>query len=54
MLDKRYEEKVKKEGVLVARKCRKIGCPASSGPPPNAPDWTLDPNWKGMKECTML
>lgn len=53
-LDTRYEEKVKKEGVLVARKTRKTGCPARSGPPPNAPNWTVDPKWKGMNGCTML
>ena len=50
-LDTRYEEKVKKDGVLVARK---TGSPAKSGPPPNAPSWTIDPKWNGMNACTML
>lgn len=31
-LDARYEEKVKKEGILVARKTRKRGIPTDSYP----------------------
>lgn len=46
-LDTRYEDKIKKDGVLVARKTRRTGSPAKSGPPPNAPSWTVDPKWNG-------
>lgn len=52
-LDARYEDKVKKDGILVARKTRKIGSPMKSGPPHNAPSWTIDPKWNG-KECAIL
>ena len=47
-LDARYEEKVKKEGILVARKTRKPGSPAKSDPPAGAPDWTVHPEWQGV------
>ena len=53
-LDTRYEDKVKKDGILVARKTRKTGSPAKSGPPPNAPSWTIDPKWNGKNECAIL
>ena len=46
-LDKRYEEKVKKEGLLVARKTRKLGSASNSSPPTNAPEWTVNPEWEG-------
>ena len=47
-LDARYEEKVKKEGILVARKTRKPGSPAKSHPPIGAPSWTVDAEWQGV------
>lgn len=44
-LDARYEEKIKKDGILVARKNRKVGSPSQSSPPSGAPGWTIDPKW---------
>ena len=41
LLDKRYEEKVKKDGTFMARKERKIGTPSPCEPPVDAPGWTL-------------
>ena len=45
-LDERYEAKVKKQGMLMAKKARKIGSFASSVPPPEAAGWTIDKEWK--------
>ena len=53
-LDTRYEDKVKKMGFFVARKTRKTGSPAKSGPPPSAPSWTIGPKWNGKNEYPML
>ncbi len=39
-LDARYQEKTKKEGILVARKNRKDGSPSKALPRPGAPEWT--------------
>ena len=49
-LDQRYEAKVKKDGTFMARKVRCIGTPSTSEPPPSAPEWTIDPEWKEMHE----
>ena len=47
-LDSRYQDKTKKEGVLVAKKNRVDGSPSSS---PDMPQWAIDPEWKqGLKE----
>ena len=43
-LDDRYEAKVKKQGMLMVRKGRKVGCPSSTPPPPNAAAWTVQKN----------
>ena len=40
-LDKRYQDKVSKEGGTVARKIRKQGAPSASFPPVDAPEWTV-------------
>lgn len=45
-LDERYEAKVKKQGMLMAKKARKIGSFASSVPPLETPGWTIDKEWK--------
>lgn len=47
-LDERYNNKVKKDGTAMARKQRKIGAPSASRPPPGAPQWVVDPQWKGV------
>lgn len=47
-LDARYNNKVKKDGTAMARKQRKIGAPSASRPPPGAPQWVVDPQWKGV------
>ena len=50
-LDSRYQDKTKKEGVLVAKKNRVYGSPSSRPPRPDAPQWAIDPEWKqGLKE----
>jgi hypothetical protein len=54
-LDKRYEEKIRKEGILVARKPRKYGSPSNTFPPPDAPRWTVDQEWaKGLFSVILL
>ena len=45
-LDKRYAEKNKKEGILVARKTRSLGGLSSEHPRPGVPDWMVDPDWQ--------
>ena len=45
-LDGRYEERVKKDGTIMAKKQRKIGAPSSYKPPADAPDWTIDAQWR--------
>ena len=48
-LDERYEKKIKKEGVLVARKQRRIGSTSVTIPQCSAPKWTVDEEWaKGI------
>ena len=47
MLDERYERKIKKGGVTMAKKLRKLGLSSQEGPPVNAPSWTLAEKWKG-------
>ena len=47
-LDERYNNKVKKDGTTMATKQRKIGAPSASRPPPGAPQWVVDPQWKGV------
>ncbi len=44
LLDERYDSKVKKDGITMAKKIRKLGLPSISYPPSGAPDWTV---WKG-------
>ena len=46
-LDERYNDKVKKDGTAMARKPRRVGSLLLSRPPVGAPDWAIDPNWKG-------
>ena len=48
-LDKRYADKIKGEGVLMAKKLRRPGCSSTLLPPAGAPSWTLDEAWKGNK-----
>ena len=48
LLDDRYDIKVKKDGTTMAKKIRQLGLPAKSCPPSDAPDWTVDKNWKGL------
>ena len=40
-LDERYEGKLKKDNVLMARKVRKIGEVSTRRQPSNAPKWTV-------------
>lgn len=47
-LDRRYDDKVKKDGVTMAKKPRKIGFDSQSLPPPDAPEWTIEKQWKGI------
>ena len=48
-LDERYEKKIKKEGVLVARKQRRVGSTSVTIPQCSAPKWTVDEEWaKGI------
>ena len=47
LLDQRYDAKVKKDGITMAKKVRKLGLPSKSYPPTGAPDWTVDKDWKG-------
>ena len=47
-LDERYNNKVKKDGTAMARKQRKIGAPSASRSPPGAPQWVVNPQWKGV------
>lgn len=50
-LDSKYQDKTKKEGVLVAKKNRVDGGPSSRPPRPDAPQWAINPEWKqGLKE----
>ena len=44
-LDKRYQDKVAREGGTVARKVRRIGTPSKSRPPIGAPAWTVNENY---------
>ena len=44
-LDERYEAKVKKQGMLRAKKIRRIGCLSSSTPPHDAAKWMVDKEW---------
>lgn len=46
-LDQQYDDRVKKEGITMAKKNRKIGFNSTTLPPSDAPDWTLDQEWKG-------
>ena len=41
-LDDRYEAKIKKQGMLMARKTFSVGSPLSSRPPPDSASWTID------------
>ena len=43
-LDKRYAEKNKKEGTLVARKTCSLCGLSSEHPRPGVPDWVVDPD----------
>lgn len=52
-LDMRYDEKVKKDGVTIAKKSRKLGLISTCAPPPDAPDWTIDQEWKS-EHCTIM
>lgn len=54
MLDQCYEEKMKKEGTFMARKVRHSGTPSSTEPPANAPNWTIDPEWKTIEHGVLL
>ena len=43
-LDKRYEEKVKKDGGFMPRKQRETGSVSKSLPPVDAPKWAVAGN----------
>ena len=47
LLDNRYDARVKKDGVTMAKKVRQLGLSSKSSPPSGAPDWTVDQNWRG-------
>ena len=52
-LDLRYQEKISKEGVLVARKNCKNGGISETLPCLDVPEWIIDPKWrKGIDTCT--
>ena len=54
-LDSRYQEKVTREGILVARKTRKEGSLSKTLPRHDAPQWTIDPLWtKGTSEYYVM
>ena len=45
-LDNRYEAKIKKQGMLMARKTRSVGSPSSSVTPLDTASWTIDNDWE--------
>ena len=45
ILDERYAKSSRSKADVFVRKTRKIGVPSSSVPPPDAPEWTLAPEW---------
>ena len=47
-LDKRYNEKIKKDGGLVARKNRLCGSMSTIAPRQEVPEWAIDPDWTGL------
>ena len=53
-LDGRYDERVKKDGMIMAKKQRKVGAPASSTPPADAPEWTVDAQWRQQQSMLSL
>ena len=52
-LDERYEGKLRKDNVMVARKVRKIGELSTRQQPTNAPKWTVKQN-TGQLDSTYL
>lgn len=40
-LDERYDQKLKKQGMLMAKKVREVGTSSNQPPPPNAPRWSI-------------
>ena len=44
-MDSRYQEKIKKEGILVARKNRQFGSISKMEPRPDVPEWAIKSNW---------
>ena len=53
-LDVRYDEKVKKDGMIMAKKQRKVGAPASCKPPADAPEWAVDAEWRQQQRMLSL
>ena len=51
-LDGRYDERVKKDGTIMAKKQRKIGAAASCKPPVDAPEWAVDAQWR-QQQCML-
>ena len=52
-LDERYEGKLRKDNVMMARKVRKIGELSTRQQPTNAPKWTVKQN-TGQLDSTYL
>lgn len=52
-LDNRYDERVKKDGTIMAKKHRKIGGYSNTKPPADAPEWTVDVQWKQQQGTSM-
>ena len=44
-LDVRYQEKTKKEGILVAKKNRRNGSKSKKKPRLDLPEWAIDSDW---------
>ena len=53
-LDGRYDDRVKKDGTIMAKKQRKVGAPASCRPPADAPEWAVDAQWRQQQSMLSL
>ena len=53
VLDQRYETRLKRDGVQMAKKMRRIGEVSCRGPPQEAPQWTLNPAGQHL-DCIIM
>ena len=54
VLDKRYTDKIKGEGVLMAKKLRQCGSSSTLLPPSGAPSWALNEARNGIIACLLI